>query len=339
MRLPLTALLVLASLPASRLSFAEEKASDLPIPYPQGRIAQVNEDVILTSDVENAIRDLVPGLRNTWPNPEKFAQELAILFDRQLVSMVHDRVIDQEAHKNRITVSDAELDVRERELVEDEAGGDRERYKALIAQQGRTISTWRETLRQRMVREKLIMAMYDRAGLYVSPEDIRVYYRQHPEEFKHPERVRPRILRIVAGSPAASDRARRTAEGLRRQLDAGADFAALSRWSDPDPEQAQEEPDWRVRGDLDPALEDAVFASKPGTLIGPVAGKDGFYIARVEAREPAKVETFEEAQSRILRRLQNPKFQKAIMELEDKLLEKAYVWVGPDHLKPLFPGK
>lgn len=321
-----TALLLVLPLAAA----AEEP---LPLPYPYENMAQVNGEVILKRDVLKLLGRRVEGLRNAARSPEEFARDLQEEFDRALWRLVGDTVVRQQAKKDLIEVSEEEVDVREREIVQELAGGDREKFKELIAQSGLGISEWRARLKEQICEEIVLHRRIDSNASFVPPAAVADYYASHPAEFRRPDRVRLTLLRL---SPrrGAEERALRLAEGLKRQVEAGADFKGLTRWSDEEVQRdAPVDLDWRTRGDLEPALADAAFGAAEGALVGPIRGESGIYLARVEGREPGKDVSFEDAQAGIIRKLRSEQWREQYEEARLKLMTAAVIQFKPEHLQ------
>lgn len=326
------------AVPAAVLALALAAAAEepLPLPYPYENMAQVNGEVILKRDVLKRLGRRVEGLKNAARSPEEFAQDLQEEFDRALWQLVGDTVVRQQAKKDLVEVSDEEVDVREREIVEDRAGGDREKFKDLIAQSGIGISEWRQMLKDQICEEIVLRRRMDMNASFVPPAAVLRYYQAHPEEFKRPDRVKLTLLRI-AWRRGTEERALRLAEGLKRQVEAGADFKGLTRWSDADLQRdAPVDLDWRTRGDLEPALAEAAFGAAEGAFVGPIRGESGIYLARIEGREAGKNVTFEEAQAGIIRKLRSEQMKEQYQEARLKLMMAAVIQLKPEHLQRWF---
>ncbi|MCR4404109.1 MAG: tetratricopeptide repeat protein [Candidatus Acetothermia bacterium] len=104
------------------------------------------------------------------------------------------------------------------------------------------------------------------------------------------------------GSPAATSaeaKARARIEEIKRQLDAGADFAELAKQYSEDEGTAQKGGDlgWFQRGQMVKEFEEAAFALQVGQLSGIVRTQYGFHIIKLEDRRPAS--TFEEVKDQV----------------------------------------
>lgn len=70
---------------------------------------------------------------------------------------------------------------------------------------------------------------------------------------------------------------------------------------------------------LDPAVADAAFALKPGTVSGPVAGRFGTVLVRVGKIEPEQVRAFEDLAPEIKRNIALERAKQQILDTRDKI--------------------
>ncbi|MCE9584903.1 MAG: peptidyl-prolyl cis-trans isomerase [Planctomycetes bacterium] len=314
---------VLAVLALAGCVSAEEP---LPLPFTEGWVAKVNGDPILASDVITKMGDRIAGLRNSHPRREDFARELELLFDQTLYRLALDRVVQQKAKRMNIQVSDDEVETEVKEEIKREADGNREKFVEQIAQKGFSMSSYKDVLKSQMLGERILGGNIDHTATFVRPEEVFAFFKDHPELFTRQERVRPRVLRIVARGPGAADKALRYAEGLKRQVEAGADFAGLVKWSEGDVErEAPVDLEWRERGDLDPVLVQPVFDAEVGAIVGPVQGETGVYLVKVEGHEASTTVSFETAQSAISSEIRREKVRIEIARADHQLLKEAVV--------------
>ena len=135
------------------------------------------------------------------------------------------------------------------------------------------------------------------------PERVRESYESRRSEFDRPERAHARhiLTRFDAADETSKQEARKRIDKLRERIAAGADFADVALEASEDEATKPQGGDlgWVARGGVVKPLEDAVFAQAPGALGEPIETSQGFHLVRVEAREPARVVPFEEAQAQV----------------------------------------
>lgn len=139
-------------------------------------------------------------------------------------------------------------------------------------------------------------------------ERLLALYAEREEQYDRPERVRARhiLVRVPADAePEEEQVTRLEIEGLRQQLEQGADFAELARAESEDEGTAGRGGDlgFFARGRMVEAFDEVAFGLEPGQLSEPVRTTFGFHLIRVEERQEARKIPFEEAQRELAREL------------------------------------
>ncbi|MGP8243797.1 MAG: peptidylprolyl isomerase [Bryobacteraceae bacterium] len=170
----------------------------------------------------------------------------------------------------------------------------------------------------------------------LNPTDAQLQrlYNQNKEQFRVPERVHAlHILFMTQGKPPADDaKIRAQAEDVLKQLQHGADFAALATKYSEDPGSKAKGGDlgWVQRGQMVPEFEKVTFELKPGQISGLVKTQYGYHIIKVLAHEDAHLETFEQAKAAII-----PAWKGAIVNDEmQQISDKAQTALEKDPQHP-----
>lgn len=141
------------------------------------------------------------------------------------------------------------------------------------------------------------------ALLAKDPERVRASYERRKSEFDRPEQARTRhiLVRFEPDDDASKQEAKQRIEAVRERIAAGADFADVAmELSEDDATKARGgDLGWIARGGVVKPLEDAAFSQAPGALGELIETPQGFHLARVEERQPARVVSFEEAQAQV----------------------------------------
>jgi parvulin-like peptidyl-prolyl isomerase len=300
--------------------------------------AQVNSEVITTSDLERRAGPAIAALGFTGAQKEASAKAIR---RKELEKLVLERLKTQAAAKAKTHISEREVEKRFKEQVKQ--AGSVPKMLRILSNEGMTLGQFREGIERdvrfenffygRLFGSPDIPQVYD---IDVTPEELRAHYRGNLEKYRQPEeaKVRHVFLSVERGGAAA---ARELAVQVHGELIRGADMAKLAKQYNPG-EQG------RLEGDLDwirrdssfcQAIRDFAFSHPEGSLSEPLeqAGV-GFFIVRVEGRREERVLGFEEVQQKIRQELRETKVHKVFDELHEELVRDAYIW-PPD----LFPNK
>jgi parvulin-like peptidyl-prolyl isomerase len=139
--------------------------------------------------------------------------------------------------------------------------------------------------------------------LNVTASDIRRYYEANKDtEFTRPARVKFRVIKIdpkKMNLDGGADAGRRLAENLRVKAFKG-DFAQLARETNDEGLKLTaglvgDESGWMPKGSyVVDKVEDAVWKLKPGEVTDVIEDKGAFYIARLEDKQEARTQEFED---------------------------------------------
>ncbi len=126
------------------------------------------------------------------------------------------------------------------------------------------------------------------AHVVVVDEDLRALYAENKDRYAEPERRRARHI-LVADE--------KTAQDVLAQLKAGKDFAALAKEFSKDTVSAANGGDlgFATRTTFVEPFAEAVFGMKVGETRGPVKTQYGYHVVQLEAIQPGKTKSFEEA--------------------------------------------
>lgn len=266
---------------------------------------------------------------------------------RNVLAMVNGAPITVEAYTRRLTAIPEEQRPKELEgkkqlleelirvetLVQDAVAMGLERD----TQVKQTI----EEIRRRILMEEWIQRLWE--SVVVESNDVEQYYQQYQTGFKEPELIRLRQI-VVHTEPEAKN--------ILVHLLEGADFAQVATERSVGPEAGSGgDIGWVIRA-ADQALsqqlgeskkglavfdrlEQAAFALEVGAISGVVKGPDGYYLVKVEERQPAKQKSLSEVWDQIKNGLLISKRQQRLEERMTQLRSRAGVEMREDRLADL----
>jgi len=219
------------------------------------------------------------------------------------------------------------IQVTEKELAQSvgeiKRSYDEKDLRDVLLKQYVDFETWKEILKEQLQVKKILRTVSEEIPP-VSHEEIKSYYEEHREEFKHPGMVKLRQI-------LTHDREK--AEGARQRLIAGEDLAALAQEISIAPE-AQEGGmiGWVYEGGLDEAMSKAVSSLEVGQISPVVKTSYGYHIFQVLERRKEGYMSLPEAAPEIESRLFIEKEREFVGAWLDGLREKYSVWVNRELL-------
>lgn len=221
--------------------------------------------------------------------------------------MITTRLVAQEAKKNNVTVTDAEIS-KEIEKIKQSLGGD-EGYKQALASNNITEEQLKESIQIQLSATKILGK-----DVKTDEAELKAFFEENIAQFDKRElKVRHILLETEA-----------EAKDVKAKLDAGGDFAALAKEKSIEPAAKES------GGDLgnvtrstpfDPDFLQGAFALKKGEISQPVQTQFGWHIIHVtditgEAPDFEKLKG--EVKDRIVEQKVQTQFGEWLANLKDK---------------------
>jgi peptidyl-prolyl cis-trans isomerase SurA len=169
-------------------------------------VAVVNGEIITLFDVNQQIQGYLRQFDGrTMTGEEKKA--LDALRKKVLNQMVNDLLLEAEAERLQMTVSDVEIK-NQVEAFKRQHGLNEETFLNQLKLQGMTRKDYEDTVKKDIMRQRLIGAMV-RRKVVVTEEEMKAYYEEHKGDFSRDKEVE---LSLIIVDPSFD------IEGLRQQL-------------------------------------------------------------------------------------------------------------------------
>ncbi|TLS50184.1 foldase [Paenibacillus antri] len=198
--------------------------------------------------------------------------------------LILERLINREAAKQKIEVSDADINA---ELDKIKANfPDEATFNQQLESAGFTLDTLKEQIRPQVQLTKLVEPQIE-----VTDEELQTYYDENKAQYETPEQVRASHILVET---------KEEAEALLEQIKGGADFAELAKEHSKDGSAAQGgDLDFFGKGQMVAPFEEAAFALEIGEVSGVVESQFGFHIIKVTDKKAAATATFDEKKEEI----------------------------------------
>lgn len=206
-----------------------------------------------------------------------------------LQNLITTTLVDQEAKKANITVTDADIEA-EIEDLRTQFGGE-DALNSALAQSSMTLDDLKAQMPLQVEIRKLLEPQ-----VTVTDDEISTYYNDYKDSFNEEEQVRASHILVETQEEA---------DEILQQLKDGADFATLAQEKSTDTGSKDNggDLDFFTKGEMVTEFSDAAFSLQVGETSGVVQTDYGYHIIKVTDRKEAKEYTLEEKKDEIQKTL------------------------------------
>lgn len=230
-----------------------------------------------------------------------------------LNNLINQKMVDEAAKQQKVTVSQADIDERVKEMVEQY--GSQENLDQALQQYGMTMDNLKENLMVNLKVTKLI-------NPEVTDKEVSDTFEQYKEQFNTPEQVRTSEILVKTEDEA---------KAIIKELEGGKDFAELAKEKSLDTATKEKggDTDFYAKGQKEEAITNAAFKLAKDEVSAPVKTEQGYVVIKLTDRKEAHTATLDEKKDEIKRTLIGQKVSekqaawledlKAKMKVENKL--------------------
>jgi parvulin-like peptidyl-prolyl isomerase len=258
-------------------------------------------------------------------------KEFGTVSKRALKNLIENKLMLQKAEEVGLTANIESDLVGAIENVRKESGiPDMKMFEQALQQQGMTLQDYRETLRKRLLFDRLINR-FVQSKVMVMDSEINQYYQTHQEKFTRPAEVDvSEIVVLFEGKQKAA--AQSKAEQALAELKGGQSFADVAKKYSEGATAAKGGGVGSFKqGTLAPALEKAVFNLKPDQFVGPVETNYGLVLMRLNKKTEAAPVALADVRPEIQREIYYSKMQPELAKFAETLRLQSYVYISPKY--------
>jgi parvulin-like peptidyl-prolyl isomerase len=305
-------------------------------------VAKVNGDIITTSDLAKARRQMMDELKaRKLP-----AREIERMMEEAEKHLLRDKIdallLSSKGKELNINVDGdvsryiADLMVRLKVANQEDLG------KMITEQTGQSFEDWKNDMRNNMLTQRVVRQEVS-GKINIKKEEIAKYYEEHKDEFIREEEVylREILLSSEGKSPAEVAGLEKKAQEIVARARKNEKFSTLVReFSDSASRNEEGDLGWMKKGMLNPQIEEMVFQGKKNFVTDPIKLPNGWLILRVEDFHQAGQAELEQVQNEIMEKLYMPRFQPQMREYLTKLRMEAFLEIKDGYLDSgAAPGK
>ena len=292
-------------------------------------VLRVNDQIATLYEFEQRRRSRVRDIQRADLPPERRQRLLAEAGEATLREMYEELLVLSRADQLDIRVSDREVQAAVQQTREQFGIESEEEFRAALAASGMTIGDLEEQMRRNlMIRD--VMGEEVQQRIQLEEEDLRRYYRDHPEEFSRPRRMQLREVVVPEAAEGDAQAHAELAAEVRSALLAGGEGAeTLAELADAGQATGILDLGWIERGDLEAALERAIWDLEPGAVSEAIAARGGLHVVEVLDVEEARLQPFADVSVEIRNKLRQSRYQEELTNFLAELEENSFVVQNP----------
>ena len=243
-----------------------------------------------------------------------------------LERLIQETLLRQRIAELGLQASEEEVEAAIRD-VQRQNNLTREQLEQALVAQGMSFAEYRESLREQILRFKLI-GREVQSRVEVTNAEIRDYFRENIDRYRQEPKVRLSRLTFSLPKGASEEQeqeVRRRAEEARLRLASGESFEAVLKSYREEEDVSGGDMGTFEPGDLTEPFAQAVRGKKEGEVSEPVAFSGGVHILQVSESRPGQVQQFDAVQEEIVGILKERKSEQTMREWAEELREKAYI--------------
>lgn len=294
-------------------------------------VLRVNDRIATLEDYEQRRAQLLGELLQQGLSPQERQEQMEELGERVYRDIYEELLLLSRADQLRIEITDNQLDRVLDQMQEQMDIPDRQALRTAVEQSGLDFEEFREQWRSQLRMREVITREVE---LPIQDEleegDLRGYYRNHPEQFREPEKYKLREVVVLDDSGLSETEQRRLAQAIRDQLARG---QSLDEIVAPHIEEGATSDvidlGWVETRELSSELAEAVTGLEAGEVTEPVPARGGLHVCVVEDYQPPSLRPFDEVKNQILRTERRRLRDERVPEYMEGLEEISYIRIDP----------
>lgn len=212
-----------------------------------------------------------------------------------LDSMIEQKVINKEAEKKSVTISEKELDKELDALITSYGGEDT--FNQALEANGIKESEVKKDLETNLKAKKLVEDTID-----ISEDEMKSYFDENKDSFDQPEQVKASHILV---------KDEKTANEVKKKLSDGEKFAELAKEYSTDTASKEDGGDlgYFSKEDMVQEFSDAAFDLNVNEISEPVKTEYGYHVIKVIDKKAAQDANYENSKEEIKQLLLENKFQ------------------------------
>lgn len=290
-------------------------------------VLRVNDEIFTLFDYElRKARRSAALLNDPSISPAQRQEQLAAVGKEVLQAALQDMLLSSQAKRAAITVSDQEVDASIEQVKKEQGIETPEDFELALSQAGLTLEDLRTNFRREMATGRLVQKEVS-GKIEIDEDQMRAYYRNHPDEFRTPEERRLREVIVLEASGLADGELKEMAAKLHQELSApGASSAEIvGRYQDQGYSSSLIDLGWLKKGELEKSLSEAAWSLEVGRFAAPIKARGGYHVVYLEEKRGGELQPYADVENQIQSRERGKRFGKEYRTYLAQLEKGSYI--------------
>jgi parvulin-like peptidyl-prolyl isomerase len=294
-------------------------------------VLRVNDRIATLQDYETRRAQLMGELMQQNLPDDDLRKQMEELGERVYRDLFEDLLLQSRADQLDIRITDEQVSQVVERIRQDMGIPDEATLVGALQQTGFTLEefkeNWRQNLRMReVITREVELPIEDE----LEEDDLRRYYRAHPDRFMTPLQVQVKEVVVLEDGPLDAEERQALAGSIREEIEAG---RTLEEVVQPHAEKGETsnviDLGWVEPGELSADLEAAVFDLPVGSSSQPLAARGGLHVMEVLDRKEPELQRFEEVVDQIRFLERRRLSQERIPAYMEDLEKSSYIKLDP----------
>ena len=289
-------------------------------------VAVVNDDIVTWSELEDVTKTQLARL-NAIMDPVTRDLERKSVMKKGLDDLVGKRLIHQEADRRNLKIEARQVDAHLQRVQRSQRWNDQQ-MSMYLTSQGLSLKEFRKEVRGQLLQQRVVGTVLG-ARIRISDADLENFYKEKRTKLSSNYEVDAAhiVLKVRAGATASEESAvRKRAQSILVEARSGGKFSELAeRYSEGPTASKGGFLGTLQKGNIDPRLEAAIFATEPGSVDGPIRSPFGYHIIQVIRRKVLPPKPFNEVKETLRSELHRQKLNDELSRWIEELRQKAFI--------------
>lgn len=278
-------------------------------------IAIVEDEIITIQDLRDYIHKTYVSLSARGYPQDKLDMIMLDLEINGLDKLIEDKLILNEAKRKSLKANDQVVDRKVAEIIARYPS--EQEFIEILIENGATISELKNKISEEL-KIKYMIENSVQSKIYITPQEITDYYKEHTDKFKKKERVD--LLSIFVPLGRDKQKALEKSNRALKLIQNGDSFEDIAKEYSSTPSIGIVE-----KGQLLPKIEETIFNLQLGETSRLVKVDNGIFIFKLKEKIPAENASLEEVNSIIRSKLFSLEFAERFQSWIHDLKENAYI--------------